>query len=306
LKLSAVLSIHNRGALFERALHTYLWQTLPAEDWEIVLVDDGSTEDLRERYDPYLGSINLRHVYMDHTRHAIFEQRNPGWSPGQPEDWFHTPALSLNIGAWLAEADTLCVCHPEVLHAPCNFECALVWMAHHRAFVFGKTYLGKPATNAWLERHPGWPSREWSHLIASVSPLRAFGPTELYWYTSFLPRQAFLDVGGVDFEYLHGVAGEDDDFRDRVRRAGYEPIYAEDLQGLHQDHSNEQEAHRVRDSAWHAARHRNQALYYERRKRGRYPRPANQGYDWRALECVTRVVEYRIGSSDPVEALAVT
>lgn len=300
--LSAVLSIHNRRQLFERALHTYLRQTLPPEEWEIVLVDDLSTVDLRPAYEPFLGRINLTHVYLDHTRHFLFRRRNPNWVPGMDKDWFHTPALSINAGASLARGKYLALCHPEVLHGPQNFSRAISILEQTPAYLFGKTFLGDRRVNQFLEINSCWSEMAWDQLIEYFQanmPMRFFGPMELYWYTSFLPKAAVEAVRGVDFKYLNGVAAEDDDFRDRVERAGWKAIYSADLEGLHQDHSDETEAHRDRTTLrWEEGLKRNRLLYYTRRNDNAFPPPAeiNRDVDWTASECIAKTVEYRVGS----------
>lgn len=302
MKLSIPLSIHNRGALLARALGTFEWQTLPPSDWEVILLDDRSTEDLSEAYRPFLGRINLRHVFFDPTRHPIFRRRNPDWEPGRPEDWHKTPALTTNAGAWLARAPFLGLFHPEVLHAPENFERAVETLDRRNVYLFGKTWLGTKEINRWLTEHPDWRERGWSDFFERSGARRApsFGPGELYWYCSFLRKSVVEKVGGVDFEYLDGNSYEDCDFRDRVVREGCATEWDPRIQGLHQDHSTETERHRLRDEKWLESERRNRHLYLNRD----YNRPqwsaANGRFDWTARECVARVVEYRVGSCDPV------
>src|SRR5687768_1571919 len=79
MRLSVVLSVHNRTKLLRRALDSYVLQTLPPREWEVILVDDMSTEDLSTAYRDLLGKLNVTHVKMDHTRHAVFQERNPNW-----------------------------------------------------------------------------------------------------------------------------------------------------------------------------------------------------------------------------------
>ena len=149
IHVSVVLSIHNRAELLRRALASYHWQTLPPKFWEIIVVDDGSTDDLEDMLRRECHGINVRLVRMDHTRHPIFKQRNPDWRPGQPKDWFHTPALSINLGVSRARGSVIGLCHPEVIHAPDNLRNAKsVFMdLDAQAFAFGRCYLGTQAHN---------------------------------------------------------------------------------------------------------------------------------------------------------------
>lgn len=301
MKVSAVLSIHNRSKLFRRALDGYAWQTMDREDWEIILVDDMSTEDISETYRHLIGQINLRHIRMDHTQHSVFKKRNPDWQPGMPQDWFHTPAISINIGASLAQGEVICLCHPEILHAPENFINAHKRLIEKREkkYLFGETWLGTIGSNYFMDEAPyPWTHNGWERFIGWIQRTveRKFEPNELYWYLSFLPKSAIEAVRGVDFEYLNGVAGEDDDFKERVKRAGWPPLRADEIQGFHQNHSDEQEPHRRRDTLiWEKALERNRSLL-ARQSQADFPMPINSDVDWTAQDCIVEVVEYRIGS----------
>ncbi len=307
MKVSAVLSIHNRSKLFRRALDGYAWQTMPPEEWEIVLVDDGSTEDLSRAYEHLIGRINLTHIRMDHTRHKVFQELNPGWEPGKPKRWYHTPAISINLGVSLARGSVICLCHPEILHAPTNFEKAAKELRTDKLFIFGRTYIGTPRLNEALstihQAGVSWTSPGWEAVHDQVQQpaysSAVLDEAQLYWYTSFLPKNAVVAARGVDFEYLRGVAGEDDDFRDRVYAAGWEPVHRREILGIHQYHEDETESHRRRESAeWKLGLSANRALYSDRRANG-FPKTVNQNYDWTGQDTFVRSVEYRVGSREP-------
>jgi len=296
--VSAVLSIHNRSKLFRRALYSYLWQTMPPENWEILLLDDMSTEDLSKTYHDMIGRINMRHVKIDHRRHPLWKSKNPSWSEGQKENWYHTPAITMNVGFHLARGPVICLCHPEILHPPENFERAAVRIfAEEQVYLFGTTYVGTQASNEWLDRRRNWTAAGWGGFLQAVGAEGLNKLTgECYWYTSFIPRAAARKVHGVDFEYLNGVAGEDDDFRERVKLAGWTPIHAPELEGFHQDHSHEREQHRRRDTdEWASGLEANRALYNGRKQRG-FPVVANGTADWTGIECFVEERRYTVGS----------
>jgi glycosyltransferase involved in cell wall biosynthesis len=301
-KLSVPLSIHNRTTLFKRALETYMWQTLPPEDWEIVLVDDCSTEDVAEAYRPLLGRINLRHVRFDHKLHPLFKERNPGWKPGDKENWVHTPALTTNLGCHMSRAPVVGLFHPEVMHAPENFERAVRILSEKPRYLFGKVWLGDKAVNEWLGARDGLAGMGWDQMMyeSGAFRCRAFKDDELYWYCSFLPKRAVERVGGVDFEFMKGVAFEDCDFKERINRAGFPDLLDKSIQGMHQDHSNEQEAHRIRNKEWYDKEAINGNFYRTRLYVSGFPERVNEAIDWTARECVVQVTEYRVGSTKPI------
>jgi glycosyltransferase involved in cell wall biosynthesis len=301
LRVSVVLSIHNRVKLFRRAIDGYMAQTSPPEEWEIVLVDDMSTEDVSQAYRHLLGRINLRHVKIDHTRHYLFREMNPDW-PGKPaENWFHTPAISTNVGISLARGPVLCICHPEILHAPTNFEgaCDHLEKMEPSVYVFGPFWMGTQETNRILDGIPDWTKLGWPEFLNAVKSKTLARVVDPYWYVSFLPTEAARFVGGVDLDYLRGAAAEDDDFRDRVHRAGWAPHVHNCVEGIHQDHSDEKEAHRDRGGVrWQKGLATNREFYSRKRKDG-MPYPANAGHDWTAKECIVSMTSYRIGRVEP-------
>ena len=312
MKVSAILSIHNRSKLFRRALDSYAWQSMEPHEFELVIVDDMSSEDLSLTYRHLIGLINIVHVRIDHTKHRVFKERNPGWAPGDPfQNWFHTPAISINVGAHVAKGAALCLCHPEILHAPANFDIAYNMLIAQgmKHFIFGQTYLGTQEMNATIERDSeGWSFGGWDAFLSRMGgrgKVPKFGPTELYWYTSFLPRDVVVKVGGVDFAFLNGVAGEDDDFKERVKLAGWTPYFEPAIEGFHQDHSDEK-GHRDRSTkAWEEALNRNRALLFARLGTPRpefgpapcppgFPMPANGADDWTAADTIDSIVRYTV------------
>jgi len=294
--VSAVLSLHNRSKLFKRALEGYLWQTMPRTDFELIIIDDMSSEDLSKTYEHLKDEINIRHVKIDHTRHFVYKQRNPrGSLKGAFENWYHTPAISINVGCHLARGPVICLCHPEILHAPWNFERAVDRLKREKVYLFGTTYLGDLKHNAWMDQNP-WHQKGWNGFLRDVSggkEIKKFKSNELYWYTSFLPKEAVEKIGGVDFTYLNGAAGEDDDFKERVSLAGWPPVYAPELEGFHQDHFDEKEAHRQRNTKfWDEGLKYNRILFKIRTESSGFPMPANRGFNWTASECIVSEDEF--------------
>src|SRR3990172_1318553 len=99
MKLSIILSIFNRKRLFSRGLDSIKKQSMPKEDFEVLVVDDGSIDDYTDLFKD--SGLNIRHIKIDHTKHDLYPvlQNDPIKKKlGVPELWYHTPALSINIG----------------------------------------------------------------------------------------------------------------------------------------------------------------------------------------------------------------
>ncbi len=70
--VSVVIPTHNYGQYVTEAVEGVLSQTF--RDYEIIVVDDGSTDDTRERLEPYMGRIR----YMYQKNRGISAARNVG------------------------------------------------------------------------------------------------------------------------------------------------------------------------------------------------------------------------------------
>jgi len=300
--ISIVISTHNRSELFRRALDGYVWQTLPTKNWEILLVDDMSTEDLSNSYQHLIGQINLRHIKVDHRHNPVWKMRNPNGAAGSFENWYRTPVITNNIGCHLAKGKLIGLCPPEVLHAPQNLEAAVKRLESEKCFLFGRTYVGSALMNAWLDSC-SWSSQGWDFFLRDVARsgrIEKFAQDELA--VLFLPKKAVEAVGGMDLDYLNGVSGEDDDFKERAMLAGWKPTFAPEIEAFHQDHSNEKEPHRQRTSAfWQQGFSRNHRIFQMRKRETGFPIPANRGFDWTSRECIVSETSYKVGSTKPEE-----
>lgn len=76
VRVSVVVAVYNPGPLIERLVDSLLWQTMPAGAYEVIFVDDGSTDGSGRRVD----ELAATHPHM----HA-FHIPNSGW-PGRPRN----------------------------------------------------------------------------------------------------------------------------------------------------------------------------------------------------------------------------
>src|SRR5215475_12499431 len=81
--LSAILCTSNRGALLARALESILGQTLEPKDFEVIVIDDGSTDDTRQIVESFERRFHLRYAYQSNAglasakNHGIYCSRAP-------------------------------------------------------------------------------------------------------------------------------------------------------------------------------------------------------------------------------------
>ncbi len=295
MKISILCSIFNRGDLFKHGLESLARQQLDPHEWELLVLDDMSTQDLGEVYRPHIGKINIRHVKIDHTKHPIFEEMNKNWDGKSQPTWFHTPALSMNIGIRRARGDVLMFWQPEIVLNETALQVGHAG-AIEEAFVFADVCLATPEYNAWFMANVQRPHDElWQHAVGEFKGL-VFPPNEMYWFVAFLSRAAAIKANGVDEDYLRGVYGEDDNFRLRVGYAGYPSRKVPQIRGIHLNHAHENHWAAQRGSKhWEAAAGRNRSKWHAWNAQG--PAAgylANEGHEWGSERCVETEEEFLI------------
>jgi glycosyltransferase involved in cell wall biosynthesis len=76
IKVSVVVPVYNPGRYLDPCVRSLLRQSLPPTDYEIVFVNDGSTDDSPEKLDK---------LAVEHPHVRVFHQENSGW-PGKPRN----------------------------------------------------------------------------------------------------------------------------------------------------------------------------------------------------------------------------
>ncbi|QIQ02966.1 glycosyltransferase family 2 protein [Streptomyces liangshanensis] len=76
IKVSVVVAVYNTGRYVEECAPSLLRQSLGADEYEVIYVDDGSTDDTLER---------LEKLAAEHAHVRVFTQPNSGW-PGKPRN----------------------------------------------------------------------------------------------------------------------------------------------------------------------------------------------------------------------------
>ena len=186
-----MLATHNRAARLARLLDGLRSQTL--DDWEVVIVDDGSSDATREVLERAEG-LPLTVIHLPESRGPSVA-RNEGWRAAR--------------GELIAFTDDDCVPTPRWAEAGLE-----AWEAAGRgdAVIQGRVDI-EPS-----EMHHYNPL---AHTL-EVHELGAGFETANIFY----PRALLERVGGFDAEAFRGPGGEDTDLAWRAIKAGAEAIFA--------------------------------------------------------------------------------
>jgi glycosyltransferase involved in cell wall biosynthesis len=63
--VSIILPTYNRAKTLVRAIESVLKQTF--DDFELLIIDDGSSDDTKQRVKPFLTDVRVKYLYQDNA-----------------------------------------------------------------------------------------------------------------------------------------------------------------------------------------------------------------------------------------------
>ena len=120
--MSVIVPLYNTGAVLDELVDSLLAQTMPAEDFEVVFVDDGSTDGTGDRVDA---------LTAPHDHFVVRHIPNSGW-PGTPRNL----GLDLARGEYVAFLD-----HDDYL-GPRGLELVHAFAVRHRSDLVAAREVG--------------------------------------------------------------------------------------------------------------------------------------------------------------------
>lgn len=233
IELSILISSHDRASLLRRTLYS-IGRRPPPVPFEVVLADDGSSEDVLGELRAYTGRFPWRFVRVDR---GVFEKET-GVRP-----YFNNPAWTNNVafkhsrGDWVVQQGNEVVAWGDVYAG--LLERASGLLPQKKEFILFSTTLdvqmpvlsrldsyGTNLTGDMVKQCEKWPLQSTAYRSDVTN------------YLSLSRRSLWLSLGGYDERFLAGIGAEDSDF---VRRARALPSFAatevhEGAVSLHQFH----------------------------------------------------------------------
>jgi glycosyltransferase involved in cell wall biosynthesis len=168
LKVSAIVPVYNPGGNIDECIESLVGQSLPAAEYEVIFVDDGSTDGTGARLDAL--AAEQPNVRVEHIP-------NSGW-PGKPRN----VGLEMARGEFVLFVDNDDYLGPEALER--LYERAV---AEDADVVVGKVVgRGKFVPRRLFAENRAGMTIEWSPLVALLTPHKLF-------------RRALLEGHGIRF-----------------------------------------------------------------------------------------------------------
>jgi glycosyltransferase involved in cell wall biosynthesis len=197
LDVTVVLATHNRARRLAALLETLRSQTMPDDRYEIVVVDDGSSDQTADVLDQALaedGGPALRVIRRARAEGPAVA-RNEGWRAAR--------------AALIAFTDDDCAATPGWLEAGVHAA-----RTHPGAIVQGRVEMNPDE----LDRY-----NPFAHTFSVDEPSISFETANV-----FYPRSLLEQLGGFDSASYPGPGGEDTDLGWRALETGAEAVFAPD------------------------------------------------------------------------------
>lgn len=281
MKISLVISIKNRTKLFSRSIKMYNKQTIPKEDWEMVVVDDMSDEDVLGTLKKY-AKFNWQYIKMDSKKNDF------------PIYW--GPSLSNNIGFKSAKGEVLVITGPEMLMQEnaleISYETAMKGVAAYGHVLHSHNKFVK-----LMDSNPAMEEYPFKRLFALPTAKNGYPDItkdNFYWFWTAVKRETIIKMGGCDENFMKGICGDDDIFAEKVKMIGCEPVHEMRIKGIHQEHltADKADPKRIRwNPTWEKARHINTKYLEDWRADPNRSAISNEGRDWGSEKLVIERVE---------------
>ncbi|MDG9672840.1 glycosyltransferase [Micromonospora sp. DH14] len=242
MKLSVVIPTYNRSDILQLTLESLVRQDLDHDDYEVLVVDDGSSDDTADVVKKYMDQMNLRYFFQEDEGYRAAGARNVGISHAEGEITVfmdagvmaHSSLLRVHLATHEAYSEPIALC----------------------GYVFGYSLNNENADEVladldvndvdgtieqWREKglHPD--IREDFFIREGDDFSAAPAPWLMYWtFNSSVRTEQLRRVGMFD-DAFRAWGGEDVDLGYRLHRDGARMFLNRDAVSLHWPHARDGE-----------------------------------------------------------------
>lgn len=208
LKASIIIPVHNNASTLALVLASLREQTLDTGSFEVIVVDDGSTDSVRQVIETCSQPYNL--LFLQQENRGAASARNQGAAQSGGE-------ILVFLDSDVLPSSTLLI---EYLNSH---------RAHQRALIVGKTQAPPPKNSSLFLSIMGEALFSWN--LGDAKKEASF--LEVLSRNMSLRHSSFQELGGFDEDFPPKSGFEDTEFAYRASRLGYSLIYDPDAAGIH-------------------------------------------------------------------------
>jgi glycosyltransferase involved in cell wall biosynthesis len=240
LKCSVVIPTYNRVELLRHTLDSLVWQSLPKDQFEVLVADDGSSDSTAAAVETFRSRLNVRHLYQERDGVQIAKARNLGISHARADVCVmldsgvlaHSDLLRSHVAAHSASDVPLAVCGYVYCFNVKNEFAALM---HQVVDVADPdSTIGKLSRRRlWLDIREAFYGRyddDFADLPA---------PWIVYWTCNVSARTEQLRSIGMFDEAFRSWGGEDLDIGYRLHRDGAKFVVSREAAAVHYPHEKD-------------------------------------------------------------------
>jgi glycosyltransferase involved in cell wall biosynthesis len=202
-RLSVVVPVHEGAGVLPQSLRALANSDLPREQWELIVVDDGSTDESARIAEQHADRV----VRLGGGAHGPAFARNRG--------------VEASTGEWIVFVDADVVVHADTLSRIVR----IIERDESIDAVMG-AYDERPSDPGFLSQY--------RNLLHRYTHIESSGEAETFWAgLGAVRRSAFMAVGGFDESRYSRPQIEDIELGYRLRDAGYRIVLDPSVEGTH-------------------------------------------------------------------------
>jgi len=272
-KLSVVITSYNRGSLLALTLPTLFNQDIPKDQYEIIIVDDRSSDNTKEVYKLYKDKCDMRLItlkdYPKPPPDMDFKQHiNKEGEHGGTDEVYRNCAVPKNVGWEHAKYDIIMFTDPEVFHLGDTIKWHQILhtapLKHNykyrhsvlAGYCYGHNeHPGRPIERAFFESVLKLKERTSDNVRTAAKGYNLRIICEAFPFNIALQREALKEINGWN-EFFLGWGYEDNDVMNRLAFIGNNPMTFQAVIDCKEDHLYPRWVH-----LWHSTSRINNCTY---------------------------------------------
>lgn len=236
-RLSVIVPTYNRAALLHLTLRSLVEQTLNKDDFEVIVVDDGSLDDSPDIVRTFSGKLNIEYLWQEDKGFRVAGARNKGALLAK------APYLVfIDSGISLASAALENMLNGFL--TPSTKPKAIIGFIHGFGVEDEYTlnqfrHLARGSADhciRWLKKHSLYDPRKVQYDELGIEIDLWPAPFDIFWGGLMgVERKQFQELGGFDQHY-NSWGGEDVDLGIRLFLQGCQFVLAEQVESYHYPH----------------------------------------------------------------------